>query len=88
MVAEAWEEVLPHPLVWSWKILLNHKDSNRLKREEIKESKTDDNPVSLLEKIHGCDSINVEDVNEWMADDNARVFQDFSKDVTVERVTI
>lgn len=87
-VAEAWEEALSLSIVRSWKILLDHKASDKWEGEEMEGSETDDNIVSLLEKIRGCDSINMQDVNEWMANDDAEEFQDFSEDEIVERVTI
>ena len=87
-VAEAWAEVPSLLIVRSWKILLDHRASDKWEGDEMEKDETDDNLIPLLEKIPGCDSINMEDVSEWMANDDAEDFQDLSDDEILERITI
>jgi len=87
-VAEAWAEVPSLSIVRSWKILLDHRASDKWEGDEMEKDETDDNLIPLLEKIPGCDSINMEDVSEWMANDDAEDFQDLSEDEILERITI
>lgn len=72
-VSEAWDEIPSLTLVRSWKILLDHRASDKWEVVEQQcdvENVTDNTElVSLLEKVPGCEEASLEDITEWLAKD-------------------
>lgn len=70
-MSERWEEPLSVLLVQLWKFLLVHKPvSGRRSKYTDSEVVNENNKlVSLLEKVPGCENVNLEDIIEWLAND-------------------
>lgn len=81
-VSESWEEIPNISLVRSWKILLDHEGNNFNLASETEavqgvEVESDNNELlSMLEKLPGCEEASAEDVREWMAGDEIEEISD------------
>lgn len=67
-VSEGWEEISSISLVRSWKILLDHKASDKWEETENNSENVvrseDSQLISLLQKVPGCECADIEDVKD------------------------
>lgn len=73
-VSEGWDDIPSISLVRSWKILLDHKASDKwveIEKQCTTDEASDNNElISLLRNVPGCENAGLEDINEWLENDD------------------